>query len=94
MKTEDMMGSGLRDGTLTVDQVIAEFQANNVAVTPVTEVTDEGDTWQSVEERGAGSQLFNDLANTDMTPEQDAVISAEIQRARDEGRTIDKVFGW
>jgi hypothetical protein len=94
MKTEDMMGSGLRTGSLTVDQVIAEFQADNVAVTPVTAVGEEGDTWQSVEERGAGSQLFNDLANTDATPEQLDVIAAEIQRARDEGRTMDKVFGW
>jgi hypothetical protein len=95
VKTEDMMGSGLRTGTLTVDQVIAEFQADNVAVTPVTIHDDpEGPTWQSVEEQGAGSTLFSDLANAGATAEQMTTVGNEIQRARDERRTIDVIFNW
>jgi hypothetical protein len=93
MRTEDTMGRGLRRGELTVDDVIAAFQADDVAVTPVT-AAPEGETWQSVEETGAGSQLFGDLMNAGATAEQQATIATEIERARTEGRTMDKVFGW
>jgi hypothetical protein len=88
------MGRGLRRGELSVDDVIAAFQADDVAVTPVTATPEEGETWQSVEEVGAGSTLFGDLVNAGATDEQQATIAAEIERARTEGRTKDKVFGW
>lgn len=94
MRTEDTMGRGLRRGELTVADVIAAFAADDVAVTPVTAPPEDGvETWQSVEETGAGSQLLGDVRRAGGTPEQVVLLGNEIQRARDEDRTIDKVFG-
>jgi hypothetical protein len=88
------MGHGLRTKTMTVDDVIAAFKADDVCVYPVTVHPPEGPTWQSVEEQGAGSTLFSDLANAGATAEQMTTVGDEIQRARDERRTIDVIFNW
>lgn len=87
----DDVGQQLRSTTLSVDRAIQLFADNQVVVYPVVEGVQ---TWQSVEENATGSTIFTDLHNAGATPEQMDQINAEIDRARLEGRTIDKAYEW
>lgn len=94
MNTEDDLGAALSDGTMTVDDVVAAMQGDDVIVYDAMNLTEGSETWQEVEDLGAGSTLFADLHNAGATPEQMDEIGAHIERARSEGRTMAKYYGW
>lgn len=94
MYTEDDLGDAVRDGSMTVDQVIEAFQGQDVVVYPAVGVAEGTEMWADVEDMGAGSTLFTDLTTAGATTEQMDEIGAQIERARNEGRTLDKVYGW
>ena len=94
MLTEDDIGRQLRTGEMTVDQALTVFQGQDVVVYPPVGVTEDTATWADVEDMGAGSTMFADLRNAGATEEQMDEIGAHIERARSEGRTLDKVYGW
>lgn len=92
--TEDDLGDGLRDGTMTVDEVVALYQGDEVVVYPAVGVAEGTETWADVEDMGAGSSVFHDLHRAGATEEQMDEIGANVERLRAEGRTMDVVFGW
>lgn len=94
MQTEDDLGAALRDGSMTVDDVVAALTGDDVVVYPAMGLTEGEETWQEVEELGAGSTLFADLYKAGATPEQMDEVGAQIERARAEGRTLDQFYGW
>ena len=94
MKTEDEIGRDVRKGTMTVDEAVTAFQGDDVVVYPEMGLTEGQETWEEVEELGAGSTLFADLRRAGATREQMDEVGAQIVRARAEGRTVDKVYGW
>lgn len=96
MMTEDDIARDIRMGALTVDDAVGLFAADpsEVIVYPPVGVAEGTETWADVEDMGAGSTLFADLQKAGATPEQMDEIGAQIERARSEGRTLDRVYGW
>lgn len=94
MQTEDDLGKAVRQGTMTVDEVVAALSGDDVVVYPAMGLTEGSETWQEVEELGTGSTLFGDLQNAGATLEQMDEVGAQIERARQEGRTLDQFYGW
>jgi len=94
MQTEDDLGAGLRDRTLTVDDVITAFQGDEVVVYDAMNLVEGEETWQDVEDLGGGSTLFSDLHFAGASPEQMDEVGAQIERARMEGRTMSAFYGW
>jgi hypothetical protein len=91
--TEDDLGKALNDGTMSVDDVIAAVSGEDeVYVYPAMDLVEGDETWQDVEELGAGSTLFADLRKAGATDDQMDEVGAHIVRLREAGRTIDKVF--
>jgi hypothetical protein len=79
---------------MTVDQVVAAVQGDEVVVYPPVGVQEGTEMWADVEDMGAGSTLFADLHKAGATMEQMDEIGANIERLRAAGRTLDKVYGW
>ena len=94
MYTEDDVGTAVANGTITVDEAIALFDSQQVAVYPAVGVKEGTEMWADVEDMGAGDTLFAELHKAGATPAQMDEVGAQIERARSEGRTLDQVFGW
>lgn len=94
MLTEDDLGAGLLDGSLTVADVVRLISTDDVVVYPAVNVKPRTEMWADVEDMGAGSTLFSDLAKAGATSEQMDEVGAQVERLRAEGRTLDKVYGW
>lgn len=94
MYTEDDLGRELRDGSMSVEAALDAFAADQVLVYAAMNLTEGEETWQDVEDLGAGSTLFSDLHFAGATPVQMDAVGAQIERARSEGRTLDQVYGW
>ena len=95
--TEDDLGKALREGSMTVDQVMAAVAGETdeqVFVYPPVNPTEGSETWEEVEEMGAASTLFADLRKAGATDEQMDQVGADIARLRAAGHTLDKVFEW
>ena len=88
MITEDAVGRGLRQKTLTVQEAVDMFQAGQVVVYAEVPLTEGEETWQDVEHAGSGSTLMADLTNAGATEDQMFDIGANIERARTAGRTL------
>ncbi len=94
MQTEDDIAKAVRKGTMTLDEVVTAFQGTDVVVYPAMNLTEGQETWEQVEELGAGSTMFAALQTAGATPEQLEEIGTQIVRLRAIGNTMDQVFGW
>jgi len=94
MQTEDDVAKAVDQGTMTLDEVVAAFQGNDMVVYPDAKLVEGEETWQQVEERASGSTMFASLQKAGATPEQIDEIGTQIVRLRAIGNTMDKVFGW
>ena len=94
MLTEDDLGKALREGTMTVDDVVAAVAGEDqVFVYPIVPTVTGDATWDEQGEAESGSTLFTDLAAAGATQDQMDQIGTDIERLRAAGHTIDKVFG-
>lgn len=94
MKTEDDIAQAVRTGEMTVTDAVTAAQGDDFVVYPAVGVAEGTEMWADVEDMGAGSTLFADLHKAGATSDQMDEIGAQIERARAEGRTLDKVYGW
>ena len=94
MITEDDVARQVRTGEMTVDQAVEAAQSDDFVAYPAVGVAEGAEMWADVEDMGAGSTLFTDLTTAGATAEQMDEVGAQIERARMEGRTLDKVYGW
>lgn len=93
MVTEDDVGDALRAGTMTVDEAVAAYQSDEMFVYAAVNAVEGTETWADVEEMGSGSTVIADLRNAGASDAQVYEVGSQIERARSEGRTLDRMFG-
>jgi len=94
MLTEDDLARAVRTGEMSIADVVAAFDGDDVVVYPPVGALEGTETWADVEDMGAGSTLFADLQTAGATPDQMDAIGTNIERLRATGRTLDKVYDW
>lgn len=91
--TEDRVAKELAKGGLTISAVKWLFDNDKVHVYGAVVLPTEA-TYDDIGDRGeATSTIFYELRNAGATEADMADVGLGIQRARDEGRTIDAALG-
>jgi hypothetical protein len=89
MRTEDDIARDLRNGTITIEQAIVEFQGDDVLVYSPIETDDATVDWDQVESAATNtSGLFAALRKVGASETQMDTIGAHIERLRVQGRTF------
>lgn len=93
MYTEDDVARELRSGALDVAKATKLFQDGQVYVYAAMRLDPDTARWDEVEERGAGSgDLVSALRAAGGSEEDVDAVGREVERARDEGRTIESLW--
>jgi hypothetical protein len=91
--TEDRVANLIFKREIDVPTVLQLFYNGDVLVYAATGIQDDA-TWDEIENRGSNtSGIFHELRMAGADEADMNEVGIQIQRARDEGRTIEKHYG-
>jgi hypothetical protein len=93
--SEDQVANALFKGEINVAAVLQLFYDGNVIVYDALNLDRNTASWDEIEAEGANtSGLFHELRMAGADEDDMQEVGIQIQRARDEGRTIEKHYGY